>query len=42
MNTSSIDGASDVTWTSGECYNDRRKVGRTNRQASDRTIVAEH
>lgn len=37
-----ISGTPGATWTSGEYYNDRRMVGRTNRQASDRTIVAEH
>lgn len=37
-----ISGTPDVTWTSGEYFNDRRKLGRTNIQASDRAVVAQH
>ncbi|MFV0320587.1 MAG: SDR family NAD(P)-dependent oxidoreductase [Microbacterium sp.] len=37
-----ISGTPDATWASGAYYNDRRKIGRTNKQASDPAIVAQH
>ncbi|WP_447587837.1 SDR family NAD(P)-dependent oxidoreductase [Microbacterium lacticum] len=37
-----IEGTPDIAWTSGAYYNDRRKIGHTNKQAADPTIVHEH
>lgn len=37
-----IEGAPGIAWSSGAYYNDRRKIGQTNKQAADPTIVSEH
>ncbi len=37
-----VQGTPDVTWKSGAYYNDHRRIGRTNRQASNPSLVREH
>lgn len=33
-----VTGTSDAAWVSGEYHNDRRRIGRTNRQAYQQAV----